>query len=71
MTKLLVAKVIIDGAEHTIKTYANENENPKIVLKDILPHDAEIISVEWHDTLSENREEWNKANPECPIPMDA
>lgn len=71
MTKLLVAKVVFDGEEHTIKTYADENEKPKKVLKDIMPLDAKIVSYEWVDTLTETREKWNQEHPDCPIPLDA
>lgn len=67
MTKLLVAKIVLDGAEQTIKTYADEKENPKKVLEDILPAGSQIISTEWIDTLTENREKWNANNPSSPI----
>ena len=72
MTKLLVAKIKHnDGTEGTIKTYAEEGENPKKVLKDIIPLDAKIVSYEWVDTLTETREKWNQEHPDCPIPLDA
>lgn len=72
MTKLLVAKIKHnDGTEDTIKTYAEEGENPKKVLKDILPLGSKIESFEWVDTLTEAREKWNQEHPDCPIPLDA
>lgn len=71
MTKLLVAKIMhSDGSENTVRTYAEEGENPKKVLKDILPLGSKIVSVEWLDTLTENREKWNEENPLSPIPLD-
>lgn len=71
MTKLLVAKIKHnDGTEDTIKTYAEEGENPKKVLKDILPLGSKIVSVEWLDTLTENREKWNEENPNSPIALN-
>lgn len=71
MTKLLVAKVVFDGEEHTIRTYADDHEKPKKVLKDNIPLDAKIVSYEWVDTLTETREKWNQEHPDCPIPLDA
>lgn len=71
MTKLLVAKVVFDdGSEHTVKTYADEKENPKKVLRDVIPLGAKIVSHEWLDTLSENRDKWNAEHSESPIPMN-
>lgn len=71
MTKLLIAKIKLDdGSEHTIKTYADEKENPKKVLEDIIPDNSEIKSYEWVDTLTENREKWNEENPSSPIGLN-
>lgn len=71
MTKLLVAKIKHnDGSENTVRTYAEESANPKKVLKDILPLGSKIVSVEWLDTLTENREKWNEENQNSPIPLD-
>ena len=71
MTKLLVAKVrLSDGSEHTIKTYADEHEKPKKVLKDLISNGDEILSYELVDTLSGRRTEWNKEHPDSPIPLN-
>ena len=71
MTKLLVAKIKhIDGSENTVRTYAQEGENPKKVLKDMLPFGSKIESFEWVDTLTKNREKWNEENPRYAIPLD-
>ena len=71
MTKLLVAKIIhLDGSENIVRTYAQEGENPKKVLKDMLPLGSKIESFEWVDTLTKNREKWNEENPRYAIPLD-
>ena len=71
MTKLLVAKIKhLDGSENTVRTYAQEGENPKKVLKDMLPLGSKIVSVEWLDTLTINREKWNAENPDSPIALN-
>ena len=71
MTKLLVAKVVFDdGSEHTVKTYADEKENPKKVLEDVIPAGSKIKRFEWLDTLTEQREKWNEENPSSPIPTN-
>lgn len=71
MIKLLVAEIKLpDGSMHTVKTYADERFKPRRALKEIIPLDAEIVSFEWRDTLTENRESWNKENPECKIRLN-
>ena len=71
MTKMLVCKIRMpDGTEETVKTYADDHERPRRVLRDILPRGAKIISHEWLDTLTERRIKWNLENPECQIPLD-
>lgn len=71
MTKLLNAKIVLDdGTETTVKTYADEKENPKKVLEDIIPTGSKIKWFEWLDTLTEPREKWNEENPSSPIPTN-
>ena len=58
MTKLLNAKIVLDdGTETTVKTYADEKENPKKVLEDIIPTGSKIKWFEWLDTLTDTGRE--------------
>ena len=70
-TKLLVAEIRAnDGTECTVRTYADERFGARLALRDILSRGDKIIRREWIDTLTERRKEWNRAHPECPIPLD-
>lgn len=72
MTKLLVATIkAMDGSEQTVKTYADDKQTVKKALKDIIGFGDKVVSYEWVDTLSGIRAEWNRENPDSPIPINS
>ena len=72
MTKMLKATLkMSDGSERIMRTYANEDYvTPEQAFEGWIRNGAEIVSYEWIDTLTKEREEWNKEHPDIPIPLD-